>query len=272
VVQSTHRLRFAGGLVEKHYRRWERGEPDREWNTLVLLDGLSPGLAPRPIGRRWADGVPVVVMSELPGVPLGDELLTRQQLEAVATVMSSLWELPVESLSSLPPRIEALPGMFDRVRDWCARIDVPALAGDVAEAFVHGRRWLTSHPVWIHEGGTVGVLSNGDGNLGNYLWDGKCCRLVDFEDAGLSAPAYEIADLLEHVSVSLPGFIDPACFMSLLDLDRERRWQVMQCRRLFAIFWLLMLLPGNPASSRNPVGSLERQVLRVQSLLDDADE
>src|SRR4029077_16417865 len=38
-------------------------------------------------------------------------------------------------------------------------------------------------------------------------------------------------------------------------------------RRLMAVYWLLMLLPGSPAHRRNPPGSLERQAVHVCQLL-----
>ncbi|HEY2691135.1 MAG TPA: phosphotransferase [Streptosporangiaceae bacterium] len=40
------------------------------------------------------------------------------------------------------------------------------------------------------------MFGNADGNLANFLWDGARCRIVDFEDSGVSDPAYEAA----HVS------------------------------------------------------------------------
>jgi len=36
--------------------------------------------------------------------------------------------------------------------------------------------------------------------LANYLWDGHRIRIVDFEDAGRSDVAYELASLVEHLS------------------------------------------------------------------------
>jgi hypothetical protein len=34
-----------------------------------------------------------------------------------------------------------------------------------------------------------------------------------------------------------------------------------------ALFWLLMLLPGGPASTRNPPGTLDLQASRLLTLL-----
>jgi hypothetical protein len=38
-------------------------------------------------------------------------------------------------------------------------------------------------------------------------------------------------------------------------------------RRLSALFWLILLRPGGPASARNPPGTLERQAQRLLCLL-----
>jgi hypothetical protein len=43
---------------------------------------------------------------------------------------------------------------------------------------------------------------------------------------------------------------------------------VREYRRLSALFWLMMLLPGSPAHRRNPPGTLERQATRLLFLLD----
>lgn len=91
------------------------------------------------------------------------------------------------------------------------------------------------------------MFAQADGNLANYLWDGECCRLVDFEDSGVSDRAYELVDLFDH--------------------DEALAGRVLRMRRLFATFWLLMLLPGNRAHHRNPAGSVERQAERTLVLL-----
>jgi thiamine kinase-like enzyme len=111
------------------------------------------------------------------------------------------------------------------------------------------------------------VFGLGDGNLGNFLWDGERCHVVDFEDSGVSDPAYEVADLVEHVSVSLPDLVDADTVVSLLELDAEQRARLAGFRRLMAAFWLLMLLPGSPAHHRNPAGAVELQARRLLDML-----
>ncbi len=53
----------------------------------------------------------------------------------------------------------------------------------------------------------------------------------------------------------------------MFDLTRAEQSRVRDFRRLAALFWLLLLRPGSPASDRNPPGTLERQADRLLSLL-----
>ncbi len=57
-------------------------------------------------------------------------------------------------------------------------------------------------------------------------------------------------------------------FLALFDLTAAEQVRVREYRRLSALFWLMMLLPGSPAHRRNPPGTLERQAARLLHLLD----
>jgi thiamine kinase-like enzyme len=111
------------------------------------------------------------------------------------------------------------------------------------------------------------VLGQGDGNIANFVWDGERCRLVDFEDGGLSDRAFEIADLVEHPSTWLHGVIAAEELLQLLVSDPHSVERVLQARRLLAFYWLHMLLPDEPAHRRNPPGSCERRARRLLQLL-----
>ena len=89
------------------------------------------------------------------------------------------------------------------------------------------------------------VLSVGDGNLANVLWDGSACRLVDFEEFGVSDLAYEVADVVEHASSRLGRLVDVDALLTGLDLRDGQLARLVEFRRLLAVFWLVMLLPGN---------------------------
>jgi Ser/Thr protein kinase RdoA (MazF antagonist) len=111
------------------------------------------------------------------------------------------------------------------------------------------------------------VFAHVDGNLANYLWDGRTVRLVDFEDSGRGDRAQELADFVEHLSVWDGGGVHARAFLDRFDLTRPERQRIGQLRRLFAVFWVMMLLPGGRAHRRNPPGTADRQASRALALL-----
>ena len=76
------------------------------------------------------------------------------------------------------------------------------------------------------------VLAQGDGNIANFLWDGDRCRLVDFEDGD---QAFEIANLVEHLSTWLQGVLVAEDLLQLLVLDPDDVERVLRARRVLAI-------------------------------------
>ncbi len=111
------------------------------------------------------------------------------------------------------------------------------------------------------------ALGIADLNPANVLWDGTTCRLVDFEDAGLSDPAYELADHTEHLAGRLTGVVDGAALVDAVGLDAAARDRLAAYRPLWASFWLAMLLPGNGGWHRNPAGTTEDQARHLLALL-----
>lgn len=279
---STHDLQVTETTVIKTFRSWERGEPDREWDSLALLQHWAPGLAPDPIERREDDGHPVIVMSKMPGEPLGDRPMLQTQLVAVIAAFSRLHRsVPASALEELPARVFAPAVAVDELRERMAQ--PPRFVADadtVARAFAAGAVWLESdeaarfaaaqpHPVFGHA----------DGNLANYLWDGAVCRLVDFENAGASDVGYEIAELLEHPSTWLDEGLPAESLLAQLGfdlglglgldfgLDPALMSRIRVGRRLLACNWLTKLMPDEPAHGRDPLTSIHQQAERLLSLL-----
>jgi thiamine kinase-like enzyme len=91
-------------------------------------------------------------------------------------------------------------------------------------------------------------------------------RLVDFEDGGLSDPAYELADHVEHLGSRLPGVYDVDALPVAVGLDAGDRARMAAYRPLLAAFWLAMLLPGNGGWRRNPRGTTEAQAAHFMAL------
>jgi thiamine kinase-like enzyme len=151
---------------------------------------------------------------------------------------------------------------------------IPALGDDggddcvVARAQATAAAWLKREPLERHgHAGHPAVLGHGDPYLANYLWHGGRIRIVDFEDSGPSDRAFELAILTEHISVWSDAQLDTEHFLTRFDLTRAEQTRVRDFRRLAALYWLIMLRPGGPSSTRNPPGTRQRQAHRLLRLL-----
>jgi Ser/Thr protein kinase RdoA (MazF antagonist) len=268
---QTHDLTFTATEVRKRYVSWERGEAEREWTCLTLLARHAPGVAPMPLRRETDAGHPVVVMERLPGDPLGDQPLTPVQTTELGHTLRRVYAVPVASVratgigerhygpTTLAPTLTEVlgePHDLGQTRD-------PAL---VAHAVAAALGWLRAPDRLPRP--RLTALGIADLNPANVLWDGRTCRLVDFEDGGLTDPAYELADHVEHIAARATGVFDPeslAAAVGLTAVDRER---MHAYRPLWAAYWLAMLLPGNGGFRRNPPGTTEAQAAHLMTLLD----
>lgn len=263
----THRLTVSGDVVRKRFVSWADGEAEREWTGLVTLAGAVPGLAPTPIGREVEDGAPVVVMSRLPGASLGNRALSPAQVDGLGASLRRLFAAPVGV--EVAERALGPAGLRGLTEKWA--VEEHDLAGCrdrrlVGDALEQARDWLARHD-GRYDGLVDRVLSRGDGNLANLVWDGRVCRFVDFEDFGCSELTYELADLVEHASSRLRDLLDTDRLLAGFDLAAEQRERLAAHRRLLAVFWLVMLLPDSRGFARNPAGSTDLQARHVLELL-----
>ena len=267
---QTHDLTFSGTEVRKKFLSWANGEADREWECLQLIWKHAPGTAPRPLRWETEDGHPVVIMEQLPGIPLGRKPLTARQSASLGQTLRRLYDIPLDQISAAgiserrygPSTLpQTLPTWLGEQRDLSTCED-PAQVRDGIEAALE---WLTrtdSLPVARLTG-----LGIADLNPANILWDGQACRLVDFEDGGMTDPAYDLADHVEHIAGRLSGVFDPETLCAAVGLSHEERERMRAYQPLWAAFWLLMLLPGNGGFLRNPPGSAETQALHLIRLI-----
>jgi aminoglycoside phosphotransferase len=257
MVISTHDLVPApsGGLL-KRYTDWGRGEHRREWTILQALSGAVPGLVPSVSAADLDADPPWIAMTRLAGTPLSGAL-TASQLAGLEAAVRRLWsvpagDLPLRRFHPAQARSVIGSGLAAAVRP----------AGVAGEAFDLCRSFLAgpSPSPWPLAGAVIG---HGDANLANYLWDGSSVRIVDFEDAGASEPAYELGFLVEHLSGRATDWAPLLSrFAGEVDADRLRH-----ARLTSAAHWLLLLLPGGPADRRNPPGTLAAQARRILTQL-----
>lgn len=266
---STHDVGVGGVEVRKRFVQWDAGEAEREWACLTVLAEHAPGLAPRPLRQETdAGGAPVVVMERLPGQPLGGRPLAPEQTEALADALRRMYAVPVEAArqAGLTERRYGPSSLPAALRSWLSDdYDLTPCrdAGLVAAGVSAARAWLDRADALPQPRATAVGIS--DLNPANVLWDGTTCRLVDFEDGGLTDPAYELADHVEHLAGR--GVYDADGLVAAVRLDPDELAGVRAYRPLWACFWLAMLLPGNGGWHRNPPGTTEDQVSRLLDLV-----
>ncbi|WP_219516161.1 phosphotransferase family protein [Nonomuraea ceibae] len=267
---STHNIELGDDVVTKRYASWSRGEPHREWAALTLLAEHTPDLAPAPVEADLDADPPMLVMTRLPGRVLRGEDATSEQVEAIAAALNRLHQaIPTRVVETVEPAPWGPATGVDKYRAWADK--QPDLGEDplVLEAYQAGVEWLAStDPDKLTTNPHPPVLGLADGNHANYLWDdqGKRVRLIDWEDSGRNDRAFELGEVIEHIS-RVDGDLDGDELLAHLDLDSAEAERVHGFRRLIALGWFLQLGPNGPATPHNPVGTLERQAARVLQLL-----
>ena len=273
---TTHELVFEGDRVVKRFVSWDRGEHVREWRGLSLLARHAPGLAPEPIAARLDEQPPSIVMSRLPGEPLGDAPLTDVQVCALADALTRMFtSVPERELFEVEP-------MFDpeRARATLLRmrksVDMregshgadpsPTVrkAHETALAFTDSP-WA-ERAAGVGPGASAAVFGQVDGNLANFLWDGEQVRVVDLEDSGRTDVAFELANLVEHISAVHGARLDAERLLAHFSLTPAQSARLRLCRQAFAVYWLLRLLPGGSSHRRNPPSTLEAQAAHLLAL------
>jgi hypothetical protein len=268
---TDHKVsRTSDGLVLKQYRPNAGDLPAREWRALQLLHEYAPGLSPEPIAVDLDATPQSVTMSILPGDPLGDQPVDPFQLRAIMVALDRLHTcIPEEILAGIPlgasPPREALGAITSRL----AAQPRPSADAVVTGAYDEALRWLAGSEAnrLLTDEPKGAVLARVDHNLTNFLWDGDRVRLVDFEYSGRSDRCAEMAELVEHISARCTPDRAWQQFLDDLSLSWAERQRLMTLRRLFAIMWLRMLLPGQEGDLRNPPGTLRMQADRTMALL-----
>lgn len=271
IRDDTHEVRIdrTRGLVVKRFRSTDRHEPAREWTALSLLARFAPELAPAPVSADLISEVPAVTMTLLPGTELNAAPVTPSRACALAEALDRLWRSVPSISQEFPAAVAPKPVSFThQVREMLAT--GPAMGDDpvALRARDAAAAWLEHEP--LDRDGHAGhpaVLGHGDPCFANYLWDGRRIRLVDFEDCGPSDRAFELAILTEHISAWSDARMGADNFLTRFDLTQSEKTRIQNFRRLAALYWLIMLRPGGPSSTRNPPGTLRRQTDRLLRLL-----
>ncbi|MEV6155884.1 aminoglycoside phosphotransferase family protein [Nonomuraea sp. NPDC052129] len=235
---GKHTIEVRSDVVIKQYRRLDHGQPEREWRALELLNKYSPGLAPAPVNADLEADPPTVVMSRLGGAAVAGPIeghLADALAEAVTEVQQAI---PQRVLERVPARAGHPVELLDQVRSWwVAASDADPV---VRDAFREAGNWVKQPMLeaLLAQPGTP-VFGTGDGNLANYLWDGTKVGVVDFEFSGRSDRAFELAEVVEHISVWRNDDAGMTAVLERFGLTADEAARLMECRRLLALYWLL---------------------------------
>ncbi|WP_214326525.1 phosphotransferase family protein [Nonomuraea sediminis] len=238
--EGKHTIEVRSDVVIKRYRSLTHGQPEREWRALELLHEHTPGLAPAPVTADLDADPPTVVMSRLGGGAVHGPI-KGQLADALAEAVDRVQQaIPRHVLERVPARAGHPVELLEQVRSWCA----PALPSDgdpeVTDALREAGSW--AEQPWLDElmaqPGTP-VFGTGDGNLANYLWDGTNIRVIDFEYSGRSDRAFELAEVIEHISVWRNDTSGMTAVLEKLELTADEAARFTECRRLLALYWLL---------------------------------
>lgn len=241
-----------GRVCRKVFKQDGREREKREWWALQTLSRCGADFAPKPISAQGAE----IVMTWVEGRPMNGWQLSAQQLDALYQVLAELYAIPIDAdvapISGMPSAV------VDRVRRLVAE------RSDESEALNAIRRWLDGDEPRALTEMTLTTFGRGDPNLANCLWhDGKI-SLIDWEYAGRTSRAYELADHVEHIQARATNW---TTFIERFGFSDEERRHHLLSRRLLAAYWLLLLWPGTRGHALNPTGTFEAQERRILELL-----
>lgn len=235
----------------KRYKRDGRMREQREWEALCLLDERAPGIAPRPLALRTAPE-PLVVMSFLAGMPRPAAALDESAVSELAATMRRLHA--------------ACDGRAVR----SARLPLAAMTDAIDEHLAGQRRAGAVGRLWrgvrakLPGPADDPVLGHNDGNPDNVLWHDDTPRLVDFEYAGASDAAYELALAIEHPRAR---DVDDDAWDRLVvayDLGAERSAVLPLLRVVVALYWMRTFdLRHDVADHESLSREQERRVMRL---------
>ena len=257
-------------LCLKRFQSAKHKQARNEWNSLQALHNFTEGLAPEPIRFiEGLDGSCVIVMEYVAGQRLSDiERVSREQLYALASVMKTMYSMPVTASSYKYEPVNCSSAcMLSRVRQFFTnearrcRLE----AGQASNVWELGKGWVFGQEAERLMLGGEQVFSRGDPNLANCLWDGSALRLVDFEYAGVTDRAFDLADLTEHVNAARIDEKNWQWFVEQFELSTDEAVRFAASRKLASLFWLTRLWPVN--ETEEELAAFNRQWQRVSRWL-----
>jgi aminoglycoside phosphotransferase (APT) family kinase protein len=258
-----------GPACIKLYKLDERRRPEREWHALTLLAAHDVPSVPRPLWREDDADSPAVGMTLVTGTAIPDEAPDHRDasLAGLIETWRHIHAVRVEGSLADFVRIDSADHYVERITDiWAKQLAdhrtdplTPQLDALLDHWSDSGDQQLLAEP-------QAQTFSRGDANLLNWLHNSATGKTacVDFEFSGTSDPAFDLADLVEHISGRT--FTDDVWSEVVEALGESagaftRRFRA--ARRTCALRWLAVLWKHRHARSEE----FDEQLERVRVLL-----
>lgn len=254
-------------ICVKLYKADGRNRADREWEALQILSRNCPGLAPEPLWYDAHPEFPVVGMTYIRGKQLNQLHVNDIMLCELANALERIFSIASDHSSYLEARISAVPQCIQRIEQWGENLSAqnhPSWDGHyLDEALRLFRVWRNSGDKQTLSEPVAPVFARGDPNLANCLWHRRKLYLVDFEYAGLSDLAFELADAVEHLNARAVDDKAWAKFVErFIPLGDELYHRFDAARRTLSLLWVMLLWPKRDTMA----GTLDKQFERVRFL------
>ena len=255
-------------LCLKLYQVDTRQRAGTEWHALTWLSSHGYHFAPRPFHHYADASPPAVVLEFIDGTWLGEQRLSRTQLESLVEAHQQMYSITPDSPDGrFRPATGNARVMVRRVTtgEW----GTDPTAGDALAQEAHAL-WQTwrkgDDPALLLEPAPL-VFSRGDPNLANCSWSRQRLRIVDFEYSGWSDRATDLADLVEHVQSRGTPDESWEWFVEQFNMSGSEWSRFQAARRLSALFWLMKMWARR---ALEPSGRKDQrfvsQLLRARSL------
>jgi aminoglycoside phosphotransferase (APT) family kinase protein len=234
-----------GPACIKLYRLDDRRRPEREWHALSLLASHHVWHVPRPLWLLDSTDTPAIAMTFVTGTPIPDTAHKQAALSGLIKTWQQIHATPVKGLLASLVRIDSAAHYCNRITGiWARQVaDNPddPLTSELQSLLDN---WRRSGDGDILAEPQPPAFSRGDANLLNWLHDpdSHATSCVDFEFSGTSDPAFDIADLVEHISSRI--FSDEtwaAVAAALGDADAAFARRFRAAQRTCALRWLAVL-------------------------------
>ena len=226
----------------KLYRVDTRQRAGTEWHALTWLSSYGYDFAPRPFHHYADTSPPGVVMEFIDGTWLGEQRLSRTQLESLVEAHQQMYRItPDSSDARFRPATGNAGVMVRRVTtgEWGA----DPTGGDALaqEARALWQTWRKGDDPALLLEPAPQVFTRGDPNLANCSWSRQRLRIVDFEYSGWSDRAVDLADLVEHVQSRGTPDESWEWFVEQFRMSGSEQKRLLAARRLSALFWVMKM-------------------------------